>query len=95
LKAIGSIAGPDCLKVRLAAVDHNPLGSAMPLKGSAQEPLGGSQIALLAEPELDRVAVAVDYAIQVHPSTTDFGVSFVHMPLPANGPLAPVELLAA
>ena len=39
----------------------------MPLEGLAQKPFGGSQIAPLAEPELDRVAVAVDGAVEIPP----------------------------
>jgi len=53
LKPIGRIGGQDRLLVGLAAIDHDPLGSAMPLERLAQEPLGSRQITFLAEPELD------------------------------------------
>lgn len=59
----------------------------MPVKGSAQESFGRSQIAPLAELKFNRVAVAVDRPVEIHPTPTDFDVGFVDMPSPADGPL--------
>jgi hypothetical protein len=53
------------------AVDHNPLGPAMPLHGLAQEALGCSEIGPLAEPELNGVAVVIDGAVKVHSPPAD------------------------
>ncbi len=52
----------------LAAVDHDPLRLAMAHECLAQKPLGGSEIAPFAEPELDCVAIAVDGTVQVRPT---------------------------
>ena len=86
------IAGQDGLAVRLAAVDHNPLRSAMPLKSLAQEPLGSGEIAPLAEPELDRVAIAVDRPVQLPPPPADLDVCLINMPFAGDWALAPIEL---
>ncbi len=51
--------------VGLAAINDDPLGSTMPLEGSAQRPLGGREVAAFAEPEFDRIAVAVDSAVKI------------------------------
>ena len=55
----------------LDAIDHDPLGTTMPFQRTAQEPLGSRQIASLAEPELDRVAVTVNPRVQIHPPPAD------------------------
>ena len=65
----------------------------MPLERLAPEPLSGSQVAPLAEPEFNRVAMAVDRAVEIPPVPADFDISLVHMPSPAHGSLAPIELL--
>ncbi len=65
----------------------------MPLERLAQEAFGGSQIASLAEPEFDRVAIAVDGAVEVHPSAADPDICLVHVPFPADRALASIELL--
>jgi hypothetical protein len=65
LQPVRRVTGHNGFAVGLATVDDDPLGSAMPLKSLAQELLGGSQIAPLAEPELDRVAVVVDGAVEI------------------------------
>ena len=54
----------------------------MPLECLAQKALGRSQIAPLAEPKLNRVAVAADGPVHVHPPSTDLDVSLVHVPFP-------------
>jgi hypothetical protein len=79
--------------IRLAAVDDDPLGLAMPLERFAQKPFGSSEIAPLAEPELNRVAVAVDRPVKVHPATSDLDVSFIHVPFPADASFAKIEAL--
>lgn len=63
LKPICSIAGPDRLTIRLAAVDHNPLGSAMTLESLAQKAFGSGEVSPLAEPELDRITIAIDRSV--------------------------------
>ena len=51
------------------------------------------QIAMFAEPEFDGVASAVDRSVKVHPLAANLDVGLVHMPLAADCPLAPVEVL--
>ena len=80
LKPVCRITGQDSFPVRLAAVDDDPLGSAVPLKCLAQEPLRGSQIAAFAEPKLNCVAVAVDGTIKIPPLTTHLDVRFIYVP---------------
>jgi hypothetical protein len=77
LEPIGSIAGEDRFKVRLAAVDHNPLGSAVALERLAQEPLGSSEVSPFTEPELDRVAMAIDGTMQIPPLAADLDVGLI------------------
>ncbi len=77
LKPVSGIAGQERLVVRLATVDHNPLGPAMPFENLAQESLGGREIASFTEPKLDYVAIAVDGSIEILPMPTDFDVDTV------------------
>jgi hypothetical protein len=63
LKPICGIAGPDGLTVRLAAVDHNPLGLAMTLESLAQKAFGSGEVSPLAEPELDRVTIGINRSV--------------------------------
>src|SRR5688500_8191000 len=63
----------------------------MPFEGSAQEPFGGRKIAPLAEPELDRVAMAVNCSVKIRPTPADFDICLVDVPLAGDGSLAPVE----
>jgi hypothetical protein len=65
----------------------------MPLECLAQEPFGGSEVSPLAEPELNRVAVAVDGPVEIHPSPAHLDIRLIHMPFPADGSLAWIELL--
>ena len=65
----------------------------MPSQSLAQEPLGGCQVAAVAEPELDRVAMAVDGTIEVFPSASDFDVSLIQMLFSADASFAPIEVL--
>jgi hypothetical protein len=65
----------------------------MPHECLAQEPFGGSEVSPLAEPELNRVAIAVDSPVQVHPSPADFDKCLIDMPLSGNGSLASMKLL--
>ena len=71
------VAGNDRLAIGLAAVDDDALGAAMTLQRLAQEAFGRRQITVLAEPELDRVADAVDGAIEIHPLAANLDVGFV------------------
>jgi hypothetical protein len=65
----------------------------MPIERFAQEPLGRRQMAPLAEPELDCVAIAVDRAVKILPLPSDLDVSFVDMPLVSDRSLAAIEPL--
>jgi hypothetical protein len=87
------ITRQDGFPVGLAAVDDNPLGPAVPLERLAQEPLGRSQIAPLAEPELNRVAVAVDSPIEIPLMATDLDIGLIDVPLASDGSLAWIEAL--
>jgi hypothetical protein len=77
----------------LASVDDDALGVTVTLERLAQKSLGSGQIAPFAEPELNGVAMVVDGSIEIHPSPSDFDVRFIAMPFPADGSLAPIELL--
>jgi hypothetical protein len=79
--------------IGLAAVDDNSLRPAMPLERLAQESFGGSQVAPLAEPEFDRVTIAVDGPVQILLPPADLDVCFINMPLVSDRALAPVEAL--
>ena len=87
------IAGQDCFPIGLAAVDDDPLGPAVALERLAKEPLGGREVTPFAEPELDRVAVAVDGTVEIHPPAADLDVCLVHMPFAGDGSLATIEAL--
>ena len=65
----------------------------MPLQGSTQEALGRNQIAPLAEPELNGVAVVIDRAIEIPPLASDPDVGLVDMPLSGGGSLTRIEPL--
>jgi hypothetical protein len=92
LEPVCCVARQDCLPVRLDAVDDDPLRPAMPLEGLAQEPLGGREIAPLAEPELDCVAIAVDGAIEIPPLSTNFDLCFVDAPFARHWTVASIKL---
>jgi hypothetical protein len=55
LEAVRCITGYNRLPLRLAAINHDPLETAVPLERIAQKAFGSSQIAALAEPELNRI----------------------------------------
>src|SRR4051812_29165363 len=93
LEPVSGVAGHDRLTIGLTSVDHNPLELAMPLECLAQEPYGGSEIALLVEPELDRAAVAVGRPVEVSPTTSDFDIRFINMPLASDPQLLLIEPL--
>jgi hypothetical protein len=63
----------------------------MLLEGLALKPFDGSQIARLAEPELDRVAVAVDGSVEIRPASSNLDVCFIDIPFSANCTLPEVE----
>ena len=65
----------------------------MPLQRLAQEPLSGCEVAALAEPEFYRVTVAVDGAVQVHPTSSDLDIGFIDVPSPRDGSLPLIEAL--
>lgn len=64
----------------------------MRFKGLAQEPFGGCQVSLLAEPELTCVAVSVESAIKTPSLARDFDIRFINMPCTHERPLATIEL---
>jgi hypothetical protein len=65
----------------------------MPLECLVQKPFGGRQIASFTEPELDRVPIAVDGAVEIPPLAADLDVSFIDMPLVSDRAFAAVEPL--
>ena len=65
----------------------------MTLQCLADEALGGQQVTMLAEKELDRVTDAVDGAIEIHPPAVNPDVGLIDMPLPGDTSLARVEPL--
>jgi len=62
-----------------------------PFQRSGEEAFRGSEIAPLAESELDRIAFAVSHAVQIHLPALDFDVGIVDMPFLADRPLATLE----
>jgi hypothetical protein len=91
LKSVCGIAGPDRLTVCLAAIDHNPLGSAMTLESLAQKAFGSAEVSPLAEPELDRVTIAIDRTVEIPPLGSDLDICFIDMPPAGDWALAPIE----
>lgn len=91
LQSTCGIAGNDGFPVGLTAVDDDAIGTAMACQRFCEETLGGRQIPVFTEPELDAVADAVDGAIEVHPSPAHLDVGLVRMPFAGHGALAPVE----
>ena len=65
----------------------------MALQRLAQKPLGRNEVSSFAEPELDRVAIAVDGSIEISLLASDFDVSLVHVPFPADASFAKIEAL--
>lgn len=65
--------------IGLAAVD-DAMGPVMAVQRCPEEALGGQEVAMLAEPEFDRVADTVDGAVEIHPLTANLDVGFVDMP---------------
>lgn len=88
LEPVRGITGQNRFAVRLTVINDDALGTAMPLERLAQKSLGSSEVTPLAEPELNRFAIAVDRAVEVAPLTTDLDVGFVDMPSPGDGLLA-------
>jgi hypothetical protein len=76
----------DRFTIGLAAVDHDPHRPTMTLEGLAQKSFGRSQVAPLAEPELDRVTMAVNGAIEIPPlaSTLIYVSSTCHLAVTAR-----------
>jgi len=65
----------------------------MPPECLAQEPFGGSEVSPLAKPEFDRVAIAVDRPVKIHPPPPDFDIRFIYMPPTGDGSPAAIEAL--
>ena len=85
------IARSDGFLIGLAAVDDDAFRPAMALQGLPQEAFGHRQVTVFAEEEFDRIAKAVDGAIEIHPLAADLDVGLVQVPLSSDAPLAPVE----
>ena len=58
-----------------------------------KKPLGGYQISSLAKPELDRITMAVNGALQVHPRAAHLDIGHIDVPLSADGALATTKAL--
>jgi ABC-type proline/glycine betaine transport system permease subunit len=93
LQLICCVAGNDRLMVGLAAVDDDTIGTLMALERFPEETLGRRQIPMFAEIEFDRVADAVDGAVEIHPFSAHPDVGLVDMPPAGDGALAPVDAL--
>ena len=65
----------------------------MPLECLAQKPFGSNEVAPLAEPELNGVTVAVDGSIEIFPLASNFDLSLIHVPFPADASFAKIEAL--
>ncbi len=63
----------------------------MPRKCFAQKPFRCGKVSPLAQPELDRVTIAVDGALEIPPLPANLDVSFVDVPLGSDGSLACIE----
>jgi hypothetical protein len=59
----------------------------MPLERISQKSFRAREIAPLAEPELNCIAIAVNSAVQIRPASSDLDVRFIEMPFPAEGRL--------
>jgi hypothetical protein len=59
------ITRQDGFTIGLTAVDDDPLRPAVPLQRLAQKALSSNEIPQFTEPELNRVAVAVDSSVKV------------------------------
>jgi len=59
--------------------------------GALQEPPGRSQISLGGEKEVNRIARAVDGAVEIFPLARNFDVGIIHAPASSHGALAPTE----
>jgi hypothetical protein len=60
-------------------IDH-PWSLPSPMQRQLQEVLGGSQISVGRQHEVDGVAGGVDRAVQVYPVSSDPDIGFVHPP---------------
>ena len=87
------IVGNDRLVIGQAAVDDDAIRPAMTIQRPAKEALGRWQVTAFAEEKLDRIADAVDSAVEIHPFAADLDVCLVHMPLASNAPLTTVKAL--
>src|SRR3954454_17220312 len=65
------------------------IAGVVPAQGAAEEALGRLLVPLGAEQEVDRLAGAVDGAVEITPLTADPEVGFVDVPRPAAGAQVP------
>ena len=88
-----SIALYDGQSVGLAAIDGDPFRPAMMGQSLADKAFGSFQIAISAEIELNRIAVAVDGTIKIHPLPFDLYIGLIQVPFPCDWPLFSMEAL--
>ncbi len=63
----------------------------MPGQSLADKAFGSFQVSGFAEQELDRIAIAVDGAIQIKPFAFDLYVGLIKVPSSRDRSLSPVE----
>lgn len=74
----------------LDAVGDDLIGPAVPLERLTQERFGRRKIAPFAEPEFDRVAVAVDGLVEIQSAPAHLDIPLIDMPFAADGTLVPI-----
>ena len=75
-------------RVRAALVDRDLLWHVVQVDCALQKPPGCRQIAFGSEEEVDRVARAVNSALEIFPVARHQDAGFVHTPASTNGALA-------
>ena len=65
----------------------------MTIERLLEKALYSKQIAMFAEVELDRIAKAVDGAIEIHPLAANFDIGLVYMPLRGHSALTQIKSL--
>lgn len=93
LQPVLSIALYDGRPIGLATIDGDPFWAAMTGQSLADKAFGRFQIAISAEIELNRFAVAVDGTIKIHPLAFDLYIGLIQVPFTRDLSLPPVEEL--
>src|SRR4051812_4353746 len=81
--------------IALELVGHDSawIAGVVPAKGAAEEALGRLLVPLGAEPEVDRLAGAVDGTVEITPLAADPDIGLVDVPWPAARPQVPAHPL--